>query len=233
MIYIQGTDVLIGMRANYLRVLSESTDATYYYAQIAGGFIPGDAITTTPDGNPTNTVTYTVQNGDNAAAVIAGIVNEVNSLGMGYTATSDGAFGFKYTGGPSTTGATTVAIDYTTVACTKSDVLNLENEFLEITQTDQKETDYLPSFQGMTMSIEQAVVVDVTTLQVDTSAMETWALNQEKIAYEFSRPDGSSGTRYYRGFCYIKSFSVSGGVNTGALANFEMLCAGAPTITTI
>jgi hypothetical protein len=233
MTYIQGTDVLISMRANYLRVLSQSMSDPYYYVQLAGGFITGDVITTTPDLNPANTVSYTVQDGDNAANVIAGIVAAVNGLMLGYTASSDGDFGFKYTGGPATTGTTTVTIEYQTVACTKSDVLNVENEFLEKTPTQRKNTDYLPTFQGMTMSIEQAVVVDVTSLQADTSALETWAFNQELIAYEYSRPDGSSGTRVISGYCYIKSFSESGGVNTGALANFEMLCVGEPTISNI
>lgn len=116
------------------------------------------------------------------------------------------------------------------IACTKSDVLNLENEFLEITQIAQKNTEFLPSFQGFTMSVEQAVVADVSGGQLDTTAIENWAYNQTLLDFVFERPDGTAGTRTIAGQCYIKNVSISGGVNTGALCTFELQVSGSVII---
>ncbi len=116
------------------------------------------------------------------------------------------------------------------IACTKSDVLNLENEMLEVTQTEQYNTEFLPAFQNLNMSVEEAVVADVETGQIDTSVIEDWAVNQSLLDCVFERVNGTGGTRTYTGQCYIKSFSISGGVNTGALANFEIVWNGTPII---
>ncbi len=112
------------------------------------------------------------------------------------------------------------------VGCTKSDVLNMENEFLEITQIERNQTEFLPTFQGHTMSIEQAAVMNVGSGEISTLQLRQWAEDQTLLEFIFEMPDSALA-----GQCYIKSNSVSGGVNTGALANFEILVTG-PTILT-
>jgi len=110
------------------------------------------------------------------------------------------------------------------VSCTKSDVLTMENEFLEITQIESNQTEFLPTFQGHTMSIEQAVIMNVDSGQISTLQMRQWAEDQTLLEFIFEMPDST-----FAGQCYIKSCSVSGGVNTGALATFEILITG-PTV---
>ena len=119
-------------------------------------------------------------------------------------------------------GSTSAAV----VGCTKSDVLNMENEFLEITQIQRNQTEFLPTFQGHTMSIEQAAVMNVGSGELSTLQMRQWAEDQTLLDFIFEMPDST-----FAGQCYIKSCSISGGVNTGALANFELLITG-PTILT-
>jgi hypothetical protein len=117
---------------------------------------------------------------------------------------------------------------FTVVACTKSDVFNIENEFLEITQTAQKETAFLPTFQNATMSIEQAYISDTNGSQQSTYQLREWAHNQTLLYFIFALPDST-----VTGSCYIKSGSISGGVNTGALANFELIVTGATILTEV
>lgn len=113
------------------------------------------------------------------------------------------------------------------IACTKSDVFNTENEMMEITQTDQFETAYLPSFQSSTISIEQAAVMDVGSSQLSTYQLRRWMKDQTLLSFTFSTPDCN-----LYGQCYIKSGSISGGVNTGALANFELIVTGETILAT-
>jgi len=120
----------------------------------------------------------------------------------------------------------TINILYSTIACTKSDVINLENEMMEITQISQIETEFLPTFQGRTMSIEQAAVMDVASGQISTYQLRQWAKQQTLLNFKFDMPDSTE-----TGQCYIKSNSISGGVNTGALATFEMVITGPTTLT--
>lgn len=113
------------------------------------------------------------------------------------------------------------------IACTKSDVFNMENEMLEITQTDTNETAYLPSFQSSTISIEQAAVMDVGSGQLSTYQLQRWMKDQTLLTFTFQMP----GSTLF-GHCYIKSGSISGGVNTGALANFELIVTGDTILST-
>jgi hypothetical protein len=114
-----------------------------------------------------------------------------------------------------------VDIFFSVIACTKSDVLNTENEMLEITQIEQYQTEFLPTFQGKTMSIEQAAVMNVASGEVSTLQLRQWMNDQTLLNFIFEMPDSTES-----GQCYIKSGSISGGVNTGALANFEILITG-------
>jgi len=135
-------------------------------------------------------------------------------------------FGVKVTGSAPVTVTLGTVLSVAVVACTKSDVFNLENEMLEITEIDIKNTNFIPAFQGASMSIEQAIVAAVNPSQLATTQMEEWGFDQTRLAFIFERPDGAT-IRTIAGNCYIKNFSLQGGVNTGALVTFEMVVVGA------
>ena len=81
-------------------------------------------------------------------------------------------------GGGNMQGGMEILLTYQVIACSKSDVMNLDNEMIEITQDSQIETEWLPTFQSRNISIEQAIIDDATAAETDTITLARWAKAQ-------------------------------------------------------
>lgn len=223
--YIQGSDTYIYLSDSSLTVTTTAT--IYAFAKhlvFAGTPKVGDVVNVLITGSPDEldiSVTATT-------TVLSDLIDLIEAAidATSFTYTRDGATLdiFSPTDIVSYTIGTSLALSV--IACTKSDVINTENEMMEVTQTESKSTAFLPTFQSKTLSIEQAAVMDVSTNQFDTKQLRTWTNEQTKLWFKFEMPDSTE-----TGYCYIKSNSISGGVNTGALANFELQVTGATTLT--
>ena len=233
--YIQGSTVFTYLRADALKVAFQgTTEDDQYGFYFSGNPMAGDLVVLhfqDESGNVFDAVYECID--EDRGTLIDGITALIDAVAE-FSTTAYGPDGYGLnvatTAHTQVTGSVTVQLVYKTIACTKSDVLNLENELIEITQTQRKNTEFLPTFQGLSISIEQSVVADVNTGQLATSTIEDWALNQTLLSFLYERPDGSSGYRRVIGECYIKNFSESGGVNTGALVTYEMQVTGGITV---
>lgn len=220
--YIQGGDIFVYLRANWLTYTTGSFSGLVYVV-FEGDYLPGDTIIITIPGD--STYGHTIDPGETESDIINNLVGQIDA-GI-YSASTYGPFGF-------TTTAPELSVEIIThvndkIACTKSDTITTENEMIEITQTDQYNTAFLPSFQGKKISVEQALVMDVASGQIDSYSIRQWADDQTLLMFKYE----IEGDTTEEGQCYITSVSISGGVNTGALATFEMQVTGATTLTQI
>lgn len=225
--YIQGSDVFIHLRKGRFYIVSQGLiggDWAISFGDLNGFSVPGDTVHITIPGSPQVQVDY-VGDTDDQGDFIDGLIAELATYGFTAiiyeTATT---FGIKILSVTSATATTETG--YLIIGCTKSDTMNVNNELLEVTQLDQKSTAFIPGFQGRTLSIEQAYIMNASTGQIDTKTIREWTKDQELLSWMFEMPDSEEA-----GTGYITSLSISGGVNTGALATFEIQVTGETTLT--
>ena len=223
--YIQGSDVFTYLRGDALQVVS-SFDGDFQVFAFSGTLMIGDKARVTlvsSTGADYELIEYTAIGTDltafmNALTTLIEVSGDYEGGPISSTAMRVQYIG---SGGGNMQGGMEILLTYQVIACSKSDVMNLDNEMVEITQDSQIETEWLPTFQSRNISIEQAIIDDATAAETDTITLARWAKAQTLLYFKYEMPNM---TEY--GQCYIKSFNTSGGVNTGALCNFEMIVTG-------
>lgn len=232
--YIQGNDIHIHLGDTNIfssfAVASQGAAMVFYFV-VSGMPAIGDKIKVVLDDGDGTIETYVVKAENTILADVIELLRLAINESEIFTSTTmlSGGVGLEISAdSDSVTGTVSIEnfIDTTVLACTKSDVLNGENEMLEITEIELNNTNYIPTFQSLSLAIEQAVVVDVAG-KVATDQLEDWFLQQTRLKFQFIRPNGPS-IRVISGFCYIKGESIQGGVNTSGLATFDMVCIGKP-----